>query len=266
MVSGYQWTGFVDEGSLFVDWGALDGVNSFAKISLVTTQVAAIYWASPSRQSRPIAACGDKRKQSSIIPALMRILAPTFVINAPLNAIREVEFDGVRLNGPGGANTPAINIQGVQLLTVNAWVGYDATNVNSAITLANVGTAYLRRFTARADAQVITAASTVGTLILEDCVYTTLNSSASVTIVTQQGQIAPPTYTVATLPAASAANKGFRANVSDQLTSLPAFGGALTGGGALLSLSEQRIGLGGWVIIFAAMIRELGNYAGITVT
>ena len=44
--------------------------------------------------------------------------------------------------------------------------------------------------------------------------------------------IIPPTYTVALLPAAVAALKGARANVSDQ-TALPAWGAALTGGGSL---------------------------------
>ncbi len=235
IVYGTEWSGFFDEGSLFVDWGTLDGVNTFAKASgSGMTPLAAISLAAPYQAESSDASFLGQAKVKFHNTCIDEDYGVPIVINAALNAIREVELDGVRINAPGTASTPAINIQGVQLLTVNAWVGYDTTNVNSAITLANIGTAYLKRFSAKSDANVITAASTVGTLILEDCVYTTLSSSAGVTIVTQQGQITPPTYTVATLPAASAANKGFRANVSDQLTSLPAFGGALTGGGALL--------------------------------
>ena len=45
--------------------------------------------------------------------------------------------------------------------------------------------------------------------------------------------IIPPTYTVSTLPSPTAALAGARANVSDQLTALPLWGGALTGTGLL---------------------------------
>ena len=234
IVYGYQWEGFIDEGSLFVDWGTLDGVNQFAKALTDVTPIAAIYLGAPAQTAAASADFLGQAKVQFHNTYIDEDFGVPIIIDAPLNAISEVELDGVRINGPGTASTPAINIQGVQILTVNAWVGYSTVLVNDAIVLANIGTAHLKRFTAMSDDNAIVASSTVGTLILEDCVYTTLSSSASVTIVTQKGQVTPPTYTVDTLPAASAANKGFRANVSDQLTSLPAFGGALTGGGALL--------------------------------
>jgi hypothetical protein len=233
IVYSNNWTGFVDEGSIFIDWGTLDGVNQFTKFQSATP----ISWIELDAPHLAESSDTNMTGQSKVVfrnTIMDEDGGVPIIINAPLNAIREIELDGVRINGPATANTPSINIQGVQLLTINAWIGYNTTNVNDAIILANVGTAYLRRCTAKALSNRITASSTVGTLILEDCVYTTLNSSAGVTIVTQQGQIAPPTYTVATLPAASAANKGFRACVSDQLSSLPAWGGALTGGGTLL--------------------------------
>jgi hypothetical protein len=235
IVYGLNWTGFADEGSFFHDLGTLDGVNQFAKSLSPAGLVAlsAIWLGTPYQVESSDTSFFGQNKVWFKGTYVDEDFGQQIVISAALNAIREVEFDNVRINGSHWASTPAINISGVQLVTVNAWVGYNVTNVNSAITLANVGTAYLKRLSAKQSSNVITAASTVGTLILEDCVYTTLTSSATVTIVTQQGQIAPPSYTVATLPAASAANKGFRATVTDQLTSLPAFGAALTGGGAL---------------------------------
>lgn len=59
--------------------------------------------------------------------------------------------------------------------------------------------------------------------------------------------IIPPSYTVATLPTPTAALAGARAFVTDQLSSLPAWGGALTGGGALVCPCWCTGAAGAWV-------------------
>ena len=59
--------------------------------------------------------------------------------------------------------------------------------------------------------------------------------------------IIPPSYLVSTLPTPTAALAGARAFVTDQLTSLPAFGAALTGGGALICPCWCTGAAGAWV-------------------
>ena len=59
--------------------------------------------------------------------------------------------------------------------------------------------------------------------------------------------IIPPSYTVATLPTPTAALAGARAFVTDQLTALPLWGGALTGGGALVCPCWCTGAAGAWV-------------------
>ena len=59
--------------------------------------------------------------------------------------------------------------------------------------------------------------------------------------------IIPPSYLVSTLPTPTAALAGARAFVTDQLTSLPAWGGALTGGGSLICPCWCTGASGAWV-------------------
>jgi hypothetical protein len=59
--------------------------------------------------------------------------------------------------------------------------------------------------------------------------------------------IIPPSYLVSTLPTPTAALAGARAFVTDQLTALPLWGGALTGGGALICPCWCTGAAGAWV-------------------
>jgi hypothetical protein len=231
-VSLWDWSGFIDEGSEFVDYAYLDG-GSISKSSITSGQWAngcAIYIGDPWNNSATRDGPGSQNKvqiRNTLIDEDQGI--PIKIITAA-GGIDEVEIDGVRIDGK--SLYPSIDIQGVKHLKINGWVGYNSVAVNDAVVLANVGTAHLQQFLAEQLSNRITAASTVGTLILEDCTYTTLVSSAAQTIITQKGQVTPPTYTVAGLPTPTAANSGFRAQVTDSNATMAAgIGTAVTEGG-----------------------------------
>lgn len=176
-----SWRGFVDEGSFFIDWGIIDGFYSTKYTSGSPNS-----WVRISAPLQTVATKSAHLGQSKIIfqnTTLDEDGGIPILVDAALDAIHAIDIDGVNINGPATASTPSIKISGVQLVTINAWIGYNTTVINDAIMLSNVNIAYLRHVEARQLSNRISADSTVGTLIVEDCNYTTLNSSAQQTII-----------------------------------------------------------------------------------
>jgi hypothetical protein len=220
------WRGFIDEGSIFIDWGILDGFYSTKY--LVGTPNSWIRIDSPAQSD---ASRTDAFGQSKVVirnTMMDEDGGVPILINAPAGSIREAEIDGVRINAPATV-TPSIKISGVRFLSVNAYVGYNTTVVNNAIELSNIEIATLKQFKADALSNVIVADSSVGTLILEDCEYTTLNSSAGQTIIVSEPS-PNAVYTVSSLPSPTL---GSRAFVSDSTAGLTTgIGNIVAGGGS----------------------------------
>lgn len=181
IVWNQSWRGFRDEGSIFIDWGIIDGFYSTKYLSGTPNS-----WVRFDAPNQADATRTDMTGQSKIIfrnTMMDEDGGIPILINVPAGSVREVEIDSVRINAPAPANTPAIKISGPTYVSANAWVGYNTTSVNDAIQLSNVDTVTLNQFKATALTNRISADSTVGTLIIEDCQYTTLNSTAQQTVI-----------------------------------------------------------------------------------
>lgn len=110
-----------------------------------------------------------------------------------------------------------------------------ASDQNYGEVIANVGLAGMNITTQTGPIRILTGGFTPGGPGTGQQVAT-FNSTAAANApgsLVANYPIIPPSYLVSTLPTPTAALAGARAFVTDQLTSLPAWGGALTGGGAL---------------------------------
>jgi hypothetical protein len=93
------------------------------------------------------------------------------------NPFESVTLDRVSGNGSPNALGGGFFIDGVTRLEIfDCMYGYNTSTVNKALKLSNINTATVERMRAIALCNVIEAASTVGSLSIEDCTYTTLTT------------------------------------------------------------------------------------------
>lgn len=180
IVLGTNVLGFHAEDSVWVDWGYLDG---FYHNKSITNALSYAWVHFDSARSGT-----DDTEQSAIRFVNCRmdeyaLFGIFFNYNLSANSWRSLVVDGHQQNVSWSSGAAGVYAWGVtNVLVANSYFTYrTAAGLADAVNLGNCTIGTLRNNTMDQNATQVTAASSVGTVVIEDCVGFVNNSSATIT-------------------------------------------------------------------------------------